>query len=638
MQSQLEHRMVRSIVLVNDDSIQLKFLEGLLKKDGFAVHCFTSAEQALHAMHEQNHPDLIITDLYMPGIDGWRFCRLLRSPEYKALNQIPILLLSATFSGEEAERITRETGADAFLSMPVEAGRLKTTVQDILLGRFRKALPRVLIVEDSKSLASTLKQNFEDHYYRADTAMTACEAQEMFQSQVYDLAVIDHHLPDGLGMNLVEEFTQKRPKIVCVIITSDPQPGLTLEYMKKGAADYLRKPFAPEFLVKVCARARRERALLRVEVLLEQRTNKLRENEKKYRRLINNIPDIIYIFSDLRGGVFWSPSVESVLGYSVEYMQENPFLWNESIHPEDQERVTAAIIESSHGRQFEIEYRIQDAQGNWRWLHDRSTARVTRNGETFIEGIATDITARKRAEEEIKDINIQLQKANAEKDMLFSIIAHDLKSPMSGLMASTEVLASQRDTLSHEETLVLSRELHKNASNTFMLLEDLLLWASMSQGGIDYAPEPFRLHELMKNGVATVHDMAGNKNITVYQDIPDNLTVLADKPMIKTVIRNVISNAVKFTPQGGNISVTAKIEGSLVEACVMDDGIGMNDSILSTIFSVDKKKRQLGTNGEKGTGLGLMLCRAFVEKHGGRIWLESEPDKGTKVFFTLPGS
>ncbi|WP_291323698.1 HAMP domain-containing sensor histidine kinase, partial [Desulfonatronospira sp.] len=133
-------------------------------------------------------------------------------------------------------------------------------------------------------------------------------------------------------------------------------------------------------------------------------------------------------------------------------------------------------------------------------------------------------------------------------------------------------------------------------------------------------------------------NVADKKDITLKSDIPYDLVVLVDQLMINTVIRNVIFNAVKFTNRGGNISITASQTGPDVQVCISDNGIGMSESILSTAFSVDKSKRQLGTDGEKGTGLGLVLCKEFVEQHGGRIWLESDPGKGTKVFFTLPGA
>ena len=252
--------------------------------------------------------------------------------------------------------------------------------------------------------------------------------------------------------------------------------------------------------------------------------------------------------------------------------------------------------------------------------------------------LAIDITQRKRAEERISLINKQLEKANAEKDTLFTIIAHDLKSPIAGVYNTSQIIAEEPESLTLEEISYISAEIHKSSKNALELLNDLMQWARMSQGGMDCSPEECSLYELARSSLYTARDVAGKKDITIKCDISQDLTVLADQPMINTVIRNIIFNAVKFTHRGGNISITASKAGPDVQICISDNGIGMSETILSTAFSVDKNKRQLGTDGEKGTGLGLVLCKEFVEKHGGRIWLESEPGKGTKVFFTLPGA
>ena len=231
-----------------------------------------------------------------------------------------------------------------------------------------------------------------------------------------------------------------------------------------------------------------------------------------------------------------------------------------------------------------------------------------------------------------------LQQSNAEKDKLFSIIAHDLRSPMSGLLTSTEFMASQPENLSEKDFQFLIKELYKNAKNSFELLEDLLQWARMNQGGIDYAPSPCSLIELFRTGLSTAQDMASSKKINLNLTISTGLTVLVDQPMVKTVIRNVLFNAIKFSHRGGEIVITARQEGRTVTVAIQDNGIGMKEQVLATLFTLDKEKRQLGTEGEKGTGLGMVLCKQFIEQHGGEIWAESELGKGTTVFFTLPAN
>ncbi len=250
--------------------------------------------------------------------------------------------------------------------------------------------------------------------------------------------------------------------------------------------------------------------------------------------------------------------------------------------------------------------------------------------------IVEDIAERKNAEETIRQINQQLQLANAEKDKLFSIIAHDLRSPISGLLTSTEMLADDMNMFSKKDTQTILKELHKSTKNVFELMEDLLQWSRMSQGSMDYSPAPCSLDELINTSLHSAQDVAKHKDIAIRLDIPRGVSVFIDQSMINAVIRNLLFNAVKFSHRGGTIVITAQQTGPTVTIAIQDNGIGMDAQLLSRIFSVEKKKRQLGTEGEKGTGLGLMLCREFIEKHGGRIWIESEQGKKTTVFFTLP--
>ncbi|MCP4692553.1 MAG: response regulator [Desulfobacterales bacterium] len=173
-------------------------LSGHLRGGEFEVLAYDSAEAALAAMSPAAPPDLIVTDLYMPGIDGWRFCRLLRSAEYEAFNHIPILVVSATFSGDETSRIAADLGANAFMPSPVNGKRFIETARALLSGERPKERFRVLIVEDSKSTSGLLKNAFESHGYLADAVLTAREAVDAFGKNSYDLAVIDFHLPGSM--------------------------------------------------------------------------------------------------------------------------------------------------------------------------------------------------------------------------------------------------------------------------------------------------------------------------------------------------------------------------------------------------------------------------------------------------------
>ena len=254
-----------SAVVVNDDPIQLNVLSRLLRRVGLEPRAFTGAEAALAELSASATtadgspgalPALIVTDVYMPGIDGWRFCRLLRSPEYAAFNQVPILVVSATFAGDEASRIAADLGAEAFLPSPVDGQRFCEQVRAILSGERVRTPLRVLIVDDNPLLCDLLREAFGNHGYEAETALTVRAAAAAFAKTAYDVAVLDYHLPDGSGDALLDEFRARRPDCVCLMVTSDTGPELALEWMKRGASAYLQKPFHTDYLIELCAKAR----------------------------------------------------------------------------------------------------------------------------------------------------------------------------------------------------------------------------------------------------------------------------------------------------------------------------------------------------------------------------------------------
>jgi two-component sensor histidine kinase len=277
------------VAVVNDDHVTLTRLESVLEREGLSVLPFGSAEQLLDARDAVARADLIITDLHMPDIDGWRLVRLLRSAEYAAFNETPIMVVSATFSGTDTAKITEEIGADAFLESPVDPGELSRHITALLRGKSATRAPRALIIDDSPTLVQLLATTLGSAGYLVDTAATVSAARETFRPGGFDVAVVDYHLPDGTGEELITHFREVDSSCVSVAVTTDTDPGLAVSLMRSGAAAYIRKPFRPDYLLEVCARARRERALLRVEELLEARTAELRESERQKALLLREV-------------------------------------------------------------------------------------------------------------------------------------------------------------------------------------------------------------------------------------------------------------------------------------------------------------------------------------------------------------
>jgi len=286
-----------------------------------------------------------------------------------------------------------------------------------------------------------------------------------------------------------------------------------------------------------------------------------------------------------------------------------------------------------------------NVQGKFLFLDVHKAPIRDENGNQIgVVGTARDVTLTKQFESEKTVALEQLQKSednllkiNAEKDKFFSIIAHDLRSSFSGFLGLTEIMVEDLPGLTMEEILDLSLSMKNSAANLFKLLENLLEWARMRQGLIPFDPKLIPLLPLVDDSARTIHESAKCKNIEIVYNIPESAVVFADKNTLQTVIRNLVSNAVKFTPQGGKININCKvIPEKEVEISIKDSGIGMSCTMVENLFRLDVKTNRLGTDGEPSTGLGLMLCKEFVEKHGGKIRVESEVGNGSTFYFTIP--
>ena len=238
---------------------------------------------------------------------------------------------------------------------------------------------------------------------------------------------------------------------------------------------------------------------------------------------------------------------------------------------------------------------------------------------------------------ELKKQRKELQELNATKDKFFSIIAHDLRGPFNGFLGLTQLMAEELENLTSEEIKDFTLSMRNSAADMFRLLENLLEWARMQQGLITFNREIAQLAPIVDESIAIILEPAKIKGIEINLDIPDDITVFADRNILQTVIRNIVSNAVKFTPKGGRIRVSAKAANhSNIEISIKDTGIGMSNKMIDDLFRLDVQTNRKGTDGEPSTGLGLLLCKDFIEKHGGKIWVESEEGKGSTFRFTLP--
>lgn len=361
----------------------------------------------------------------------------------------------------------------------------------------------------------------------------------------------------------------------------------------------------------------------------------LRDSEQRYRLLIETANEGIVV---AQNGLlkFVNPMMQELTGLTKEELLTLPIA--EYVHPDDMGLLLSNQLKRIKEEEVvpRYHYRLFKKDGSTKWI-EMNGIKIEWDGESATLNMLTDITERIQAEEEIRLKNEQLLKLNAEKDRFFSIIAHDLRSPFSGFLGLTEIMAEELQTLTMDQIQEISVSMKSSAINLSNLLENLLQWARMQQGLIPFEPEVTKLNPIVIESITLMMEPAKSKEIDLTYDIPPEINVLADRNMLQTIIRNLVSNAVKFTQKGGRIGISAKVtEDKSVELSIKDTGIGMNPAMISDLFSLDIKTNRTGTEGEPSSGLGLLLCKEFVEKQGGKIWVESEEERGTRFCFTLP--
>lgn len=241
----------------------------------------------------------------------------------------------------------------------------------------------------------------------------------------------------------------------------------------------------------------------------------------------------------------------------------------------------------------------------------------------------------KHSKTKLLEKNEQLKELNATKDKLFSIISHDLRNPFHAIIGFSDLVLDKLEKEDYENVKLFSKQINTSARLTYNLLCNLLYWSNHQRGKLKYFPEELNIIQIVESVLDILRLNYQEKNISVSILIEPNIKVIADKFMLETILRNLISNAIKYTPELGEIKIVAYQLENFVNVSVEDNGVGMNKNQLNTLFNIESNTSTPGTNKEKGTGLGLVICKEFVEKHDGQISVESETDKGSKFSFTL---
>ncbi len=379
---------------------------------------------------------------------------------------------------------------------------------------------------------------------------------------------------------------------------------------------------------------------------------KLRDAESKFRELFLELQDVVYESTIDGKFVDLNPAGFEFFGInSYDMLKKIDILKDIYIDPNERHEFQKRLEKYGFVKDFEL--RIRKLDGRIATVLETSTAVKDKDGKIIgYRGILRDITESKRQEAKLKDLVLQLEAVNKQlkeseeelrnqiitKDKFFSIIAHDLRSPFSALLSFSEFLRDDINDLTRDEIVMFADKINEAARNVFALLENLLQWSRIQTGKIHYEPHEFKLRERAERVISLLSNNAGNKDLFIINEIPTDAIVFADEDMISSVLQNLISNAIKFTRPGGKITLKAEKEDSFYKVSVIDTGVGIKEEDLPKLFRVDIQHTTYGTNEEKGSGLGLVICKEMIEKNGGTISVESRVGEGTTFAFTLPAT
>lgn len=364
---------------------------------------------------------------------------------------------------------------------------------------------------------------------------------------------------------------------------------------------------------------------------------KTQEEIRKLSTAVTQSPASIVI-TNLEGNIeYVNPQFSKATGYSaLEVYGRNPRILKTNYTPMEVYKEMWNKITS--GKTWKGEFRNKRKNGSEFWESAIISPIFNDKGQIIkFLAIKEDITAKKDAEEALIKSEKMLQEANATKDKFFSIIAHDLRSPFNTILGFSELLLKNLGNYDFDECQSMIQSIYDSSWKTFNLLDNLLIWSKTQTNKISYSPKGFDIQNVIRRHISFYNEAAGKKEIEIKATCTGDLTVYADVDMVATIMRNLISNAIKFTPRKGIINISAiNTEQTHVQISIADTGVGIDKVNLDKLFKVDECHTTKGTEDETGTGLGLVLCKEFVEKNRGTISVTSTPGKGSTFLFTLP--
>ena len=484
----------------------------------------------------------------------------------------------------------------------------------------------ILLIDDNEANLGVLANYLKRLGFKILTARNGGMGLQRAQLAKPDLILLDVLMPDIDGFEVCRRLkadpdTQEIPVIFITALQSVED---TVKGFAAGGVDYITKPIRQEDVF----------ARVTTHLSLRKAQRQLQESNAHLEATLNALPDLLFeLDRDGRIYDFRAPRPELL------YTTPEAFLGRtvRDVLPQEAADVTEeALADAAQtGQHFGGVYTLKLPKGVT-WFEISIAAKGDRASPDcrFIL-LVRDITERKQAEEGLKRLNAELHDANAGKDRLFSIIAHDLRSPFTVLIGLADIVLHSFDKLPPDDLKAKIEQIKSSAETVYKLLENLLTWSRIQRGLMKSTPQHIALRPLVEHIVNVCAPHADQKRMTVENHVPDGLAVYADSDMLSTVIRNLVSNAVKFTQPGGMVNISAHPGEHGITIAIADTGIGIAPEQLAALFRIDRRVKSLGTAGETGSGLGLPLCKDLVEQQGGRIDVKSEPGRGTTFTCTV---
>lgn len=609
------------ILCVEDETAVAEYISSLLDKNKYSVKTIGDGKEALnYLLSTTNPPDIVLLDYNLPSMDGINILKELKGHK----KQYAVIFLTADETLDTALMAMKEGALDYLtksnylqVELNIKIEKAFQTYQEQLKKDYYEdqlALLSMAVEQSPNHIIITNTKGEIEYVNKQFTNITGYTYEEvkgknprMFKTTNYE---------PGFFENLWKTIT-----------SGNVWQGNLINKKKNGEIFYEKATITPITnksgdIISYLGSKENITELRKAEQAVKASEERLRS--------IFEMANAGMFFADKNGQiVLVNSALQNLLGYSFNELCNMDF--NQFTHLDDLSRENTMLhhLVNHETDQYRIEKRYINKQNQIIWVDLALTIIYDENKRPInYVGVVQDITQGKQYEQNLIDLNIT-------KDKFFSIIAHDLRGQFSIITGFSELLLERKNNFSESEKDTFISHLNVSGKHAFALLEDLLQWSSSQIDKLDFAPQKLNLLTLVEDVLLVVTNQAILKNIEIACIINSTHEIYADKNMMNTVLRNLLSNAVKFTNTGGKVIITDRSEMNLDIITVEDNGVGMTQDIMTSLFRIDKKQSTDGTEKEKGTGLGLILCKEFIEKHGGTIKVTSELDKGSKFIISI---